>query len=120
MEENKAGKYDLENLTISEKTRKGLTEENINYIGAVGRMLSLQDLTTEETIGEAIKAQTKLMLESITKQNEIIAQQNKIIIKIQRLIFDIQEELKNHEVRLKKLEVRVDKMFLEHRLNHPI
>ena len=101
-------RYNIENLPISDKTREGFTPENINYIGAVGRMLSLQDQFIEDTLGR----QTKAVFEEISKQN-------KTIMKIQRLIFDIQEELKDHETRLKKLESRVDKMFTEHRINHP-
>lgn len=102
-------RYDLDKIPISEETRKGLTSENINYIGAVGRMLSLQDDFIENTL----VSQTKIVFNEISKQN-------KTIMKIQRLIFDIQEELKDHEARLKKLEGRVDKMFTEHRLNHQI
>jgi hypothetical protein len=109
MTENTKNRYEFGSLPISEETRKGLTQENINYIGAVGRMLSLQDDFIETTLGE----QTKTVFAEISKQN-------KVIIKIQRLIFDIQEELKDHEARLKKLEIRVNKMFTEHRINHSI
>ena len=43
MTDNLTDRYDIENLPISDKTREGLTPENINQLGAVGRMLSLQD-----------------------------------------------------------------------------
>ena len=102
-------RYDLDKIPISEETRKGLTSENINYIGAVGRMLAVQDQFIEDTLA----SQSKALFAEVIKQN-------KTIMKVQRLIFDIQEELKNHEARLKKLEIRVDKIFLEHRVNHSI
>lgn len=51
-----ASRYDLKNLPISEDTRKGLTKENIQYIGAVGRMLSLQDDVYEEQFDKVIQA----------------------------------------------------------------
>jgi hypothetical protein len=108
MTDSTKNRYELENLPLGEETRKGLTSENINYIGAVGRMLSLQDDFIETTLGD----QTRTVFAEISKQN-------KIIMKVQRLIFDIQEELKDHEARLKKLEGRVEKMFQEHRVNHP-
>ena len=109
MTDNNKNRYEFEGLPISEETRKGLTTENINYIGAVGRMLSLQDDFIETTIGD----QTKAMFAEIKKLN-------KLIMAIQHLLFDIQEELKDHEARLKKLELRVGKMFLEHTFNHHI
>jgi len=36
-------RYDLNCLPISKTTRDGLTKENIDQIGTIGRMLSLQD-----------------------------------------------------------------------------
>lgn len=48
-------RYDLNNLPLSEETRKGLTPENINYIGAVGRMLSLQDDVYDDQFEKIIK-----------------------------------------------------------------
>ena len=106
---DKKTRYNLENLPISDITRDGLTPENINYIGAIGRMLLVQDEFIEDTLA----IQSKALFTEVIRQN-------KVIMKIQRLIFDIQEELKDHEARLKKLETRVDKMFAEHRLNHPL
>lgn len=109
MTDSTKSRYELNSLPITEETFKGLTPENINYIGAIGRMLSVQDDFIETTLVD----QTKVVFAEISKQN-------KTIMKIQRLIFDIQEELKDHEARLKKLESRVDKMFTEHRFNHQI
>jgi len=43
-------RYDIDNLPISETTRKGLTKENINAIGTIGRMLSLQDDFLEDLL----------------------------------------------------------------------
>jgi uncharacterized protein Yka (UPF0111/DUF47 family) len=124
MTEEKKDRYNIEKLPISDKTRDGLTPENINYIGAIGRMLSLQDEFIEQTYEDSITKTLGLVGEMIKEQNEAIFskinEQNKIIKQIQRLIFDINEELKNHESRIKKLEGRVEKMFLEHRSNHPI
>ena len=51
----KAGRYDLANLPISEVTRKGLTKDNINQIGAIGRMLSLQDDVYDEQFDKLCK-----------------------------------------------------------------
>ena len=107
-DENK-NRYNIENLPISDMTHEGLTPENINYIGAIGRMLAVQDQFIEDTLA----SQSKALFAEVIKQN-------KTIMKVQRLIFDIQEELRNHEARLKKLEIRVDKIFLEHRVNHSI
>ena len=101
-------RYNLENLPISDITREGLTPENINYIGAVGRMLCLQDEFIEDTVDK----QSKAMFAELAKQN-------KVIVKIQRLIFDIQEEVKDHEQRIKKLEGRVDLLFIQHGIEHP-
>jgi hypothetical protein len=47
MDENR---YDIQNLPISNKTYEGLTSENINYIGVVGRMLLVQDKLSVKTI----------------------------------------------------------------------
>src|ERR1035437_7898172 len=99
MTDNTKNRYELENLPISEETRKGLTQENINYIGAVGRMLSLQD----DFIEESIANQSKAMFLSLTKQNNIIKS-------IQRVIVGMQDELRDHEKRIKNLEKRL----LEH------
>jgi hypothetical protein len=51
----KTTRYDFENLPISQKTRDGLTSENINYLSAVGRMLSLQDDVYDDKFEEIIK-----------------------------------------------------------------
>jgi hypothetical protein len=45
-------RYDLANLPISATTRKGLTKENIDQIGAIGRMLLLQDEVHDEQFGD--------------------------------------------------------------------
>lgn len=109
MTEPETHRYDFENLPISEETRKGLTTENINYIGAVGRMMLLQDLFIEDTIA----AQSKTMFTAIDRQN-------KIIQSIQKLLIAIQGELQDHETRIKKLEIKVERLLVEHKHNHPI
>lgn len=109
MTDSTKSRYEINNLPISEETRKGLTQENINYIGAVGRMLSLQDDFIETTLAE----QNKAMFTAVTKQT-------KIIQSIQKLLADIQNELKDHETRISKLEGKMAKLLLEHDHNHSI
>lgn len=67
----KKTRYDLDNIPISDHTKKGLTSDNIYYIGAIGRMLSIQD----EVIAEIIDAQTEkfeLRFNGIDKRLDLI------------------------------------------------
>jgi hypothetical protein len=50
MTEDTKDRYDIDKIPISDKTRQGLTDNNINLIGAVGRMLSLQDDFIEDIL----------------------------------------------------------------------
>jgi hypothetical protein len=73
MDDIRKSRYDLENLPISQKTKDGLTKENIEYIGAIGRMLSLQD----DAIEEFLQKQTNVLnlrFDSIEKRLDIIEQ----------------------------------------------
>lgn len=106
MTDNTKNRYELDNLPISEETRKGLTPENINYIGAVGRMLLLQD----QFIEQSIATHSKAMFLLLTKQS-------KIIQSIQKVILGLQDEVRNHEARIKTLERQVEKLFLDHNLS---
>jgi uncharacterized protein YjbJ (UPF0337 family) len=53
-------RYDINNIPISEKTYKGLSTENINMLGAIGRMLSLQDEFIGDILGEIKEAIVKI------------------------------------------------------------
>jgi hypothetical protein len=94
MTEELKHRYDLKNLPISEETRKGLTTENINYIGAVGRMLLVQD----EFI-EGILVDIQKTLVGINKRLDIIEQ---------RLTF-AEEKVTAEGKRIETLETRMDK-----------
>jgi hypothetical protein len=50
-------RYELKNLPISEATLKGLTPENIDSLGATGRMMSVQDNFIEELLDQHSKRQ---------------------------------------------------------------
>lgn len=47
-------RYALDNLPIQQATRDGLTKENIDQIGTIGRMLSLQDDFLEELLNSVL------------------------------------------------------------------
>jgi hypothetical protein len=85
MTANEKCRYDLENLPISEATRKGLTPENINYIGAVGRMLSLQDEVYEEQFDKIVG----------------------LLKKINERLDKIDKKLLDHEKRIRALESKL-------------
>ena len=110
MENERITRYDIETLPISEATRKGLTAENINYIGAIGRMLSLQDNVYEE--------QFERMLSLISAQSTLIHIINNNIVDLTAEIREMKNELRchekslrNHETRIKKLERQVNKLI---------
>lgn len=56
-------RYELKNLPISEATLKGLTPENIDSLGAQGRMMSVQD----NFIEELLRQHSDRQLEAINK-----------------------------------------------------
>jgi hypothetical protein len=62
MTEKTNNRYNLECLPISKTTRDNLTPENINQIGTIGRMLSLQDDFMEELLGGIQKTVEKIEL----------------------------------------------------------
>lgn len=62
-------RYDIQNLPISERTYKGLSSENIDYISVVGRMLIVQDtlsVTVIQNLEETISKQNYQILERLT------------------------------------------------------
>jgi len=48
-------RYDLSKVPISKKTRESLDENAINVLGTLARMMSLQDLVTEEQFEKVFK-----------------------------------------------------------------
>lgn len=62
MTANNLNRYDIDNLPITKATFDGLSEENINQISTIGRMLLLQDEFQEE--------QTKKIIDRLDKQKE--------------------------------------------------
>jgi hypothetical protein len=67
MTDKTKSRYDIDNIPISQKTRDGLTPENINYIGTIGRMLSLQDEVIEEILDKHLTA-INIRFDSIEKR----------------------------------------------------
>jgi hypothetical protein len=71
-------RYDFDSLPISELTRKSLSKENIDQLGTIGRMLSLQDDAYDEMFEEVIgllREQSKemtLRFDAIDKKFDII------------------------------------------------
>ena len=86
-------RYDPENLPISDKTRASLTDENINHLTAVSRMMSLQDIVYEEQFAELAKMQ-KVILDSIN------------FLRVQ--ITELRGEVKELRNEVKELSVVVD------------
>jgi hypothetical protein len=84
--------YNLESLPISQATRDGLTPENINYIGAVGRMLSLQDNFIEDILLSIQATVTKI---------------EKRLDAIELRLDKIEENLEDKESRIKAIEKHI-------------
>jgi tetrahydromethanopterin S-methyltransferase subunit G len=53
-------RYKLDSLPISDTTKKGLSKDNIDQIGTIGRMLSLQDEFLEDLLGGIQKTVEKI------------------------------------------------------------
>lgn len=86
MTELNKNRYDLDKLPITKKTRDGLTEENINYIGAVGRMLSLQDEVAEQMYEDHAKNITNSVKEMLSEfKKEIVAALEKVEIRLDKI-----------------------------------
>ena len=120
MTENTRDRYNFENLPISEKTRKGLTDENINYIGAVGRMLSLQDDFIEGILGDIHRTLVSIELRLDTIEQRLTTAEekaevavrtaetavNKAKIALGKAIED-EAQIADHERRLVAKDVRI-------------
>ena len=98
-------RYDFENLPISEETRKGLTSENINQIGTIGRMLSLQDEVYEDAFEKLTAMLTKRfdkLDKDIRKINREIAELKKKDLALEKKIEDVNSELKKFYLEFKE------------------
>ena len=64
-------RYNLSKVPISKKTRESLDENAINVLGTLGRMMSLQDLVTEEQFEKVFKKLDAIHDELKTKYAEL-------------------------------------------------
>ena len=92
MTDSTKNRYDIGCLPISQATRDGLTPENINQIGTIGRMLSLQDDFMEDLLGGIQKT-----VEKIEKRLDAIE------LRLDR----IEENLEDKEGRIKAIEKHI-------------
>ena len=106
MEENNE-RYDLNNLPISDKTREGLTPENINYIGAVGRMLLLQDNYNEKLIDQIAIDLAEVTTATNAKIFKLLEDQHTLILAIKTDIGAIKRRLDIIEDRLDTRDVKI-------------
>lgn len=107
----KMDRYELENLPISRETREGLTAENINQIGAVARMMYLQDDVYDEQFSE-LKA---FMQNLIIEQRSAFARIESRLTSIEQRLSGVEDEIKRTHKRIEKLQCRIND--IETRLN---
>ena len=106
MTTTKMFRYDLVNLPISDITRKGLTTENINYIGVVGRMLSLQDDIYEEHLDKIailLEKQSCVLNQLMTDVRELKEKVDGLELAIDKIngkVITLEEKIKIIEKRL--------------------
>jgi hypothetical protein len=104
MTELNKNRYDLDKLPITKKTRDGLTEENINYIGAVGRMLMVQDEEAERMYEEHAATITGAVQKMLADfKAEIVT----ALAAIELRLDSIEENLKAQDTRLVLVERHV-------------
>jgi hypothetical protein len=91
----KENRYDLANLPISEVTRNGLTKANIQTIGAIGRMLSLQDDVYDEQFEKILRAlegqslATREILTTITQLKDDVGDLKVEVIDLKKKIGEL-------------------------------
>ena len=101
-------RYQLENLPISDKTREGIT--SIDQIGAMGRMLSVQDDYTEQCLDKLAKDLAQVVTEQNELINKFIKEQCKLNLKFNARLDAHDKVMKKYELRLHKLECRTDEL----------
>lgn len=86
-------RYEFANLPISKKTAEGISQDGINLLGAIGRMLSLQDDVIEEKFD--------LILKSLDSLSSKVDRLNTRISSLEKII-------KRHDVKINCLEQRIE------------
>lgn len=107
-------RYDIETLPISEKTREGLSSDNINTLGAIGRMLSLQDDVYEERFEKLNRVlinqadftnQIILEVKEIRKDNQLLAD---AIISLKDDVSHLANKINNLDIKITEINKTVD------------
>jgi chromosome segregation ATPase len=93
-----------ENIPISEKTRAGMSI-NIDDLGAIGRMLSLQD--------DAYDERFEKMFELQTKQSESINFILNTVVELKSDIYELKGKVTGLEVQIRQITTAVDSTKIE-------
>jgi septal ring factor EnvC (AmiA/AmiB activator) len=87
------------NVPISEKTRAGMSL-NIDDLGAIGRLLSLQD--------DAYDEQFEKVFTAIEKQNEIIFSILQTVVELKQDISELKDKVSGLEAQITQITTAVD------------
>ena len=86
-------RYEIENLPISQKTFDGLSHDGINLLGAIGRMLKIQDLDADQKFDEILLG---------------LATLNTKIDRLTKKVNCLEKTVKGHTIKIERLEKRIE------------
>ena len=98
-------RYDFEKIPLSEQTKKGMTL-NIDDLGAIGRMLSLQDEAYDSQFSKMFSTLDTMNIAIITIVENLREIKNDVK-ELKKQVGEIQSKVACHDIDIRRLSVKV-------------